>query len=182
MTDTHVRPFFPPPGMFAHALGLSPGWFPGCYTTYQNILPAPIVLLDEGVFISPDSATLFDQIGPDFANYYKARGFDWKRLAGAKVVGIEGYSARDYIDKVARTDSGGFLDHNVRVNSVVSSYQMTGGNFTQRLGDVATNPFLKQTSLQFSLIPKDSFSGLPERVIVPFVTLFSGAPFSDGPS
>jgi len=168
--------------MFAHALGLSPGWFPGCYTTYQNILPAPIVLLDEGVFISPDSATLFDQIGPDFANYYKARGFDWKRLAGAKVVGIEGYSARDYIDKVARTDSGGFLDHNVRVNSVVSSYQMTGGNFTQRLGDVATNPFLKQTSLQFSLVPKDSLSGLPERVIVPFVTLFSGAPFSDGPS
>lgn len=183
LNDGHTRaPFSPPPYMFAHVLGLLTGWFPSCYTTYQNILPAPIVLLDEGVFISPDSATLFDPFGPDFANYYKAKGFDWKRLAGAKVVRIGEYSARDYIDKVARTDSGGFLDHNVRVNSAVSSYQMISGNFSQRLGDVATNQFLKQTSRRFSLIPKDSPSGLPERVFVPFVTIFGGAPFSDGPS
>ena len=66
--------------------------------TYQNILPAPIVLLDTGVFIAPDSNVLFDQLGPDFAKYFEKKGFDWKRLAGAKVLEIGGVSALDYID------------------------------------------------------------------------------------
>ena len=82
---------------------------------------------------------LFHRLRPDFANHYKAKCFDWKRLTGAKVVRIDEYPARDYIDKVVRTDSGNFLDHNVRVNGVVSSYQMIGGNFSRRLGDLPSN-------------------------------------------
>src|SRR5579863_3036682 len=99
---------------------------------FQYILPAPIVLLDTGVFIAPDNDVLFDGFGQDFADYFNNKGFDWKRLAGAEVLEIDGLSVLDYIDYVARTLSGNFLDHNVRVNSVVSSYQLPSGNFSQR--------------------------------------------------
>jgi hypothetical protein len=161
---------------------LSPGWFPNCYTTYQNMLPTPIVLLDEGVFIAPNTDVLFDQFGSDFADYFAAKGFDWKRLAGAKVLEIGGMPALDYIDQVARTQSGNFLDHNVRVNSVVSSYQMPNQTFSQRLGDLASSLVLRQTSLKFTLIPVNSPSGSPECIDVPFVAAFSGATFVDGQS
>ena len=152
--------------------------------TYQNILPAPIVLLDAGVFIAPDSNVLFDQLGPDFAKYFEKKGFDWKRLAGAKVLEIGGVSALDYIDQVARTASGGFLDHNIRVNSVITSYQLPNGTLSQRLGDLASYPVLRQTSLNFSLIPINSPSGSPEFIDVPFVASLNGQPgqFTDGPS
>jgi hypothetical protein len=151
---------------------------------FQNVLPAPVVLLDAGVFIAPDSDVLFDQLGPDFANYFKEKGFDWKRLAGAKVLEIGGMPALDYIDQVAHTASGNFLDHNVRVNSVVSSYQMPNGSFSQSLGDLAFSPVLRPTSLslKFTLIPVHSPSGSPECIDVPFVTFFSGFPFLDAVS
>ncbi len=181
MTDTRVR-IASSPGRLARNLILSLGWYPDCYTTYQNILPAPIVLLDKGIFIAPDTDVLFDQLGSDFTDYLAAKGFDWKRLAGAKVLRISGYSARDYIDKVAHTDSGNFLDHNVRVNSVISSYQLSNGSFSQRPGDVADSLVLKRTSLLFTIIPANSTTGLPEKVHVPFVAAFIGKPFDDGPS
>jgi len=149
---------------------------------YQNILPAPIVLLDTGVFISPDSNVLFDGVGQDFADYFNNKGFDWKRLAGAEVLEIGGLPVLDYIDYVARTASGNFLDHNIRVNSVVSSYQLPSGNFSQRLGDLASSLVLTQTSLTFSLIPVDSTSGTPESIDIPFVAAFGGQPFVDGQS
>ena len=161
---------------------LSSVWFPHCYTGFVNILPAPIVLLDDGVFIAPDSDVLFDQLGPDFADYFKARGFDWKRLAGAKVLEIGGLPALDYIDQVAHTASGNYLDHNIRVNSVVSSYQVPNGTLSQRLGDLAFSLVIRQTSLKFSLIPVSSSSGVPECIDVPFVASFGGQPFVDGPS
>jgi hypothetical protein len=138
--------------------------------------------LDEGVFIAPNSDVLFDQLGSGFADYYRAKGFDWKRLAGARVLRIGGYSARDYIDKIARRESGNFLDHNVRVNSVVSSYQISNASLSQRLGDLATSLVLRRTSLLFTLIPASSTTGLPEKVNVPFVASFIGQPFDDGPS
>lgn len=163
---------------------LSSGWVPNCYLTYQNILPAPVVLLDSGVFIAPDSDVLFDQLGQDFANYFEEKGFDWKRLAGAKVIEIGGIPALDYIDQVARTSSGAYLDHNIRVNSVISSYQLPNGSlpFSQALGDLATSVVLRQTSLKFSLIPVNSSSGSPECIDVPFVASLSANPFTDGPS
>jgi hypothetical protein len=158
------------------------GWLPDCYTTYQNILPAPVVLLDKGIFIASDTDVLFDQLGSDFTDYLAEMGFDWKRLAGAKVLRIGRYRARDYIDKVAHTDSGNFLDHNVRVNSVISGYQMLNGTFSRRLGDLASSQVLKKTSLLFTIIPANSTTGLPEKVDVPFVAAFVGVPFNDGPS
>jgi hypothetical protein len=165
-------------------LFLSPGWFPNCYNTYQNILPAPVVLLGADVFIAPDADVLFDQLGQDFEDFFTAKGFDWRRLAGAKVVEIEGMPPRHYIDKVARTVSGNFLDHNIRVNSVVSGYQMpeANGSFSQRLGDLATSSVVRQTCLKFSLIPVDSHSSEPECIDVPFVAALIGQTFDDGPT
>ena len=150
--------------------------------TYQNILPAPIVLLDTGVFIAPDSDVLFDAFGQAFGDYFNNKSFDWKRLAGAEVKEIGGLSVLDYIDYVARTASGTFLDHNIRVNSVVSSYEMPFGNFLQRLGDLASSPVLTQTSLTFSLIPVNSTSGTPESIDIPFVAGSVGQTFVDSQS
>ena len=110
------------------------------------------------------------------------KGFDWKRLAGAKVINIGGRPALQYIDEIARTVSGNFLDHNVRVNSVVSSYWISNTSFSQRIGDLAGPLFLKQTSLEFLLIPANSSSDTPELVDVPFVATFIGKNFTDGRS
>ena len=99
-------------------------WFPNCYNSYQNILPAPVVILDNGIFIAPDSVELLNQLGSNFTHFFVAKKFNWQRLAGARVLTIGGLPASDYIDKIARTVSGNYLDHNVRVNSVVSSYRI----------------------------------------------------------
>ncbi len=156
------------------------GWFPDCHTSYQNILPAPVVILDNGVFIAPDSVEFLNQLGSNFTDFFAAKKFNWQRLAGAKVLTIGGLPAFDYIDKIARTVSGNFLDHNIRVNSVVSNYRILNTTFSQRLGDLAGLFFLTQTSLEFSLIPVNSTT--PELVDVPFVAALIGAPFTDGRS
>lgn len=78
--------------------------------------------------------------------------------------------------------SGNFLDHNVRVNSVVSSYRIVGSKWSQRFGDHASELFLKQTSLDILLIPEGSPSGASETVNVPFVAELVGNSFADGPS
>jgi hypothetical protein len=150
--------------------------------TYQNVLPAPIVLLDTGVYIAPDSDVLFDGTGQGFADYFGNKSFDWKRLAGAQVMEIGGLPVLDYIDFVARTASGNFLDHNIRVNSVVSSYEMPDGKILQRLGDLASSFVLTQTSLTFSLIPVNSTSSTPESIDIPFIAGFIGRTFADGQS
>jgi hypothetical protein len=155
-------------------------WFPNCYNAYQNVLPTPIVILDNGIFIAPHSVEFLSQIGSNFTEFFAAKKFDWKRLAGARVLMIGGLPASDYIDEIARTVSGNFLDHNVRVNSVVSSYWIPNITISQRLGDLAGPFFLTQTSLNFSLVPVSST--VPEFVDVPFVASFTGTPFTDGPS
>jgi len=156
------------------------GWFPNCYTSYQNILPAPVVILDNGIFIAPDSVEFLNQLGSEFTGFFAAKKFNWQRLAGAKVLTIGGLPAFDYIDKIARTVSGNYLDHNIRVNSVVSSYRILNTTFSQRVGDLANSFFPTQTSLKFLLIPVNSTT--PELVDVPFVASFVGAPFTDGRS
>jgi len=125
---------------------------------------------------------LFDGFEQGFADYFTEKGFDWKRLAGAQVLEIGGLSALDYIDQVARTASGNYLDHNIRVNNVISSYAMNNGGFSQRLGDLASSYVVRQTSLNFSVIPVDSTSGTPECIDVPFVSYYPGQPFVDGQS
>ena len=158
------------------------GWLPDCYFTYNNILPAPLVILDNGVFIVPNSVELLEQFGPGFTSYFDEKNFDWRRLAGANVIEIGGLPALDYINQIATTVTGNYLDHNVRVNSVVSSYRIVGSVYSQRLGDAASELFLKQTSLDMKLIPKGSVPGTPETVSVPFVAFFIGNDFTDGSS
>ena len=51
MTDMRVLvPLFTLPGSPARNPILLSGWWPDCYTISQNILPAPIVLLDKSIF------------------------------------------------------------------------------------------------------------------------------------
>lgn len=155
-------------------------WQSGCYNAYENILPAPVVILDKGVFIVPNSVELLSQFGEAFTSILEKKGFDWQRLAGAKVIEIGGLPALQYIDEIARNVTGTYLDHNVRVNSVVSSYRISNSAFSQRLGDLAGVQILTQTSLEFLLIPANSPSGTPELVDVPFVAYYStGNPFTD---
>ncbi|KAH8986939.1 hypothetical protein EDB86DRAFT_2809239 [Lactarius hatsudake] len=155
-------------------------WFPSCYNTYQNILPAPVVILDNGIFIAPDSVEFLSQFGTSFTDFFVTKKFNWQRLAGARVLTIGGLPASDYIDEIARTVSGNFLDHNIRVNSVVSSYQILDTTISRSLGDLAGPVFLTQTSLNFSLILVNSTT--PELIDVPFAASFLGAPFTDGRS
>ena len=99
-----------------------PGWKTNCYQAYQNILPAPIVSLSENgaqnIYIAPDAVEFLSLLGSEFTSYFESIKFDWKRLAGAKVLEIQGKNAYDYVDYVASTQSGNFLDHGIRVNSV----------------------------------------------------------------
>lgn len=158
------------------------GYVPNCYTKYEYILPAPVVMFNDSIFIAPDSVEFLNQLGPDFTGFFAAKNFNWVRLAGARVITIEGVLAVDYIDEIARTVSGNYLDHNVRVNSVLSSYRIANGSFSRRLGDLAGRFVLTKTrkSLTFSLIPVNSTKA--EFVDVPFVANYRGTPFTDGPS
>jgi len=130
--------------------------------------------------VAPDSVELFSQFDKGFARYFEKKGLDWKRLAGAKVINIEGIPARQYIDEIARTKSGDFLDHNVRVNSVVSSYRLLStptGNFSQRVGDLAGQFFPTRNNLTFDIIYANL--SMVERVRLPFVAAFIGNSFTD---
>ena len=90
--------------------------------------------------------------------FFLRRVFDWKRLAGAKVIEIDGLPVDKYINKIARMMSGNYLDHNIRVDSVVSSYGIDNTTWSRRLGDHASETFLKQIKLDFLLVPLESRS------------------------
>lgn len=190
--------------------GLS-GWSPRCYTIYQNILPTPIVSLAvdgvESLYVAPDAVEFISLLGSNYTDYFDEMKFEWKRLAGAKIVSIEGMNPYKYVDKVADTLSGNFLDHGVRrmsqtssflgivliktcclilsqirVNSVFTTYRIVANNYTQRLGDLAGRAMPVLTHLTISLIPVNASRA--ERVRVPFISNFlsTGVPFADGPS
>ncbi|KAF8651179.1 hypothetical protein AX16_004834 [Volvariella volvacea WC 439] len=156
-------------------------WFPNCYTTWQNILPAPIVPLEvDGVvsiYIVPDLVELLNGAGTSFTDYFSSIGFVWQPLAGAKVISIEGQDPWDYVDFVARTVSGNYLDHNVRVNSVFSSYGLAGSDYWQRLGDLANPTGVAQEFLQMEVLLAGSTT--PQVVNIPFLAQFSGIGFGD---
>lgn len=96
------------------------------------------------------------QLGNTFTDYYLSIGFNWEQYAGAKVLKIGGMDAYDYVDHIASTYSGNYLDHGIRVNSVFSSYRISGGIWSQRLGDLAGALFPDLTSLTFELIRANS--------------------------
>ncbi|KAF8500550.1 hypothetical protein BU17DRAFT_102522 [Hysterangium stoloniferum] len=161
-------------------------WFPACYfSVWQNILPAPPVTLEvdgvQNVFVSPDAVVFLEQLGTPFTSFFDALKFDWRRLAGAKVLQINGLPAYDYVDRIASNTSGNYLDHGVRVNSVFSSYRLDGTNaFSQRIGDLAGPVFPDPESVTFTLIPVNSTK--LETITIPYASDFIGVPFTDGPS
>lgn len=158
------------------------GWFPNCYNTFQNLLPAPVVTLaDEhgvqSVFVAPDSVEFVSLLGDDFTSFFDNIGFDFRRLAGARVLQIQGMDAYAYADLIASTESGNYLDHGVRVNSVFSSYRISGTDFSQRFGDIAGPAFPDRNSLTMTLIPVGSTKA--ETVTVPYLADYLGEPFTD---
>ena len=160
------------------------GWFPSCYTTFQSLLPTPVISLAEGgdfnIRIAPDAVELVSLLGDAFTSLYDKAGFDWKRLAGAKVVKVEGRNAYDYIDYLATTQAGNFLDHGIRVNSVFTGYRLVGSDWSQRFGLFAGRQFPDQDYLTMSVIPVGCEK--VEEVKVPFYASYLGTPFTDGTS
>jgi len=112
------------------------GWFPSCYTSFQNILPAPIISIEvdgeQGVYVALDSVEFISLFGDEYTGYYDSIGFNWKRLAGARILSIEGQAPYDYVDKIASTVSGNYLDHGIRVNSVFTRFASYLANNSQR--------------------------------------------------
>ncbi|THH27364.1 hypothetical protein EUX98_g6832 [Antrodiella citrinella] len=156
-------------------------WFPSCYTSFQNLIPTPVVTLDENgvqnVFVAPDAVEFITLIGTNFTDHFAQLGFNWQRLAGAKVLEIEGIDAYAYADHIASTQSGNYLDHGVRVNSAFGSYRISGTDFSQRFGDISGPAFPDQNTLTLKLIPVNSTK--TETVQVPFFANYVGAPFTD---
>lgn len=156
-------------------------WLPSCYVTWEALLPTPVVSLSvngvEGVYIAPDAVDFISIVPPGFTSYYKSIGFDWKRLAGARVLQIEGLDPYDYVDSVADTVTGNYLDHGVRVNSVFTGYRLSGSSFSQKFGDLAGRVFNPIENLTFSLMTVGATQA--EIVTVPFLDVFTGNSFSD---
>ncbi|KAL1729351.1 hypothetical protein EV714DRAFT_285013 [Schizophyllum commune] len=175
--------------LFLFATQLNDGhtrWYPDCYTAFQNLLPAPIVALssdgtsDPEIFVAPDSVEFISLLGTNYTDYFDDIGFDWKRLAGAKVTSIEGQDPWDYVDYLAKTISGNYLDHGVRVNSVFTSYRISSNDFSQRFGDFAGPTGVAKTSVKISAIPTDS--GKEETFDVPYYANLVGNNFTDSES
>ncbi|KAF7329787.1 TSPc domain-containing protein [Mycena kentingensis (nom. inval.)] len=156
-------------------------WFPDCYTSYQSLAPAPIVSLEEngvqGVYVVPDLVDFVSLLGTAYTDLIT---IDWQRLAGAKILSINDQNPYDYIDFVAKTVSGNYLDHGIRVNSVFSSYRLVGADYSQRFGDFAGPTGVAQNSVKLQVVV--SGSKKPETVVVPYIANFVGAPFTDGAS
>ncbi|KAH8986955.1 hypothetical protein EDB86DRAFT_2211251 [Lactarius hatsudake] len=156
-------------------------WLPYCYVTWEALLPTPVVSISvddvEDVYVASDVPDFISLVPPGFASYYNSINFDWKRLAGARVVQIEGQDPFDYVDLVADTVTGNYLDHGVRVNSVFTGYRLSGSSFSQKFGDLAGRVFNPIESLTFSLVPVGATQA--ETVTVPFLDVFTGNSFSD---
>ncbi|CDO74428.1 hypothetical protein BN946_scf184880.g2 [Trametes cinnabarina] len=156
-------------------------WFPDCYTQFQNLLPAPVVTLEENgvqnVFVAPDSVEFVSLLGTNFTGFFDSIEFDFRRLAGAKVLEIEGMDAYAYAQRIAETQSGNFIDLGVRINSAFSSYRISGTDFSQRFGDISGPQFPTQNTLTMKLIPVNSTKA--ETVSVPFLASYAGAPFAN---
>ena len=156
-------------------------WLPNCYVNWEALLPTPVVSITvdgiEGVYIAKDTAAFLSLVPEGFTSYYKSIGFDWERLAGAQVLQIEGLEPYDYVDFVADTVTGNYLDHGVRVNSVFTGYRLSGSSFSQKFGDLAGRVFSPVQNLTFSLVTVGATQA--ETVTVPFLNVFTGNSFSD---
>lgn len=97
----------------------------------------------------------------------------------AEIVSIENQTATSYVDKIATEYSGNYLPHDIRRNSVFSSYRVVNGAWSQRLGDFAGSivPSYPATELTVTMIPLDS--GVEETFTIPYVATLIGKPFTD---
>ncbi|KAJ1304929.1 hypothetical protein OPQ81_006062 [Rhizoctonia solani] len=160
-------------------------WLPSCYwAAFQNIAPAPLIALEnngsQDIYIAPNAAQFISLLGTNYTSYYDAKGFDWKKYAGAKVLTIDGVPAWLYVNGIATTYSGNYIDHNIRVNSVFTNYRISGGAWSQRLGDFAGPLFPDKDALTLSLTLPNSTK--IEIVKFEYRAGYLGAPFTDGPS
>ncbi|KAJ2914947.1 hypothetical protein MD484_g5436, partial [Candolleomyces efflorescens] len=136
------------------------------HTRMDNLIPAPIISLwdpkkkEHGVYIAPNSDELVALLGKDFTGYYESIGFDWKRLAGAQVLAIEGADPYDYIDRVADWQVGNYLDHNIR-----------------RMGDLAGPVDISTADLTFKLLFPNTTE--PEDLTIPYYANLLGIAFTD---
>ena len=148
---------------------------------WEALLPTPVVSISvngtEGVYIASDAVDFISQIPSGFISYYESIGFDWEQLAGAQVLQIEGMDPYDYVDFVADTVTGTYLDHGVRVNSAFTGYRLIGSSFSQKFGDLAGRVFNPIQNLTFSLVLAGATE--VEVVTVPFLDVFTGNSFSD---
>ncbi|KAH9854597.1 hypothetical protein C2E23DRAFT_817149 [Lenzites betulinus] len=155
-------------------------WLPDCYMAFQNILPTPIVALAEtpdsapSVFVTPDSVAQISQLGTEYTSFFDSINFDWKRLAGARVLLIDGLLPFEYAELIARTETGNYLDLGTRVASTFSSYVYQDNTYEQRLGDIAGVQFPTQVALALTLIPAGTTN--IETVNVPFFANYLGPP------
>lgn len=134
----------------------------------------------QSVFVAPDSVEFISLLGPSFTSFFDSIGFNWQRLAGARVLEIEGMDPYAYADLIADTESGNYLDHGVRVNSAFSSYRISDTDFSQRLGDISGPQFPDRNSLTIKLIPVNSTRA--EVVNIPYLAEYTGPPFTDSAS
>ena len=111
-------------------------------------MPAPVITIEEngvqGVYVAFDSVEFLSQLGTNFTGYFDSINFDWQRLAGAQVLAINGQDPYTYVDYIASTVSGNYLDHGVRVNSVFSSYRISANVLSQRVGDLCGERYQHQ--------------------------------------
>ncbi|KAH9947801.1 hypothetical protein B0H21DRAFT_876506 [Amylocystis lapponica] len=158
-------------------------WIPNCYTTYQNLLPAPVVTIEmdgtQNVYISPNAVSFISSVGSGYTSYLDSApvNFDWKPLAAAQVLQIEGMDAYDYVDHIADTETGNYLDHSIRVNSVFSSYRIVETAFSQRFGDLAGPSFPDRNNLTMTVALSNSTAN--QTVVIPYVASFLGSSFTD---
>ena len=76
--------------------------------------------------------------------------------------------------------SGTYPDHGARVNSVFTSYRISGTNFSQCLGNLAGPAGVEKTSLKSKLVTVNSTK--IKTINVPYLANFSDMPFLDCPS
>ncbi|KAJ3505956.1 hypothetical protein NLJ89_g7141 [Agrocybe chaxingu] len=156
-------------------------YIPNCYTVFQNVNPTPIIDLEingvQGIHIAPDVVAIVDEIGYWFKEYFESIEFDWQRLAGARLVEVEGMDPYAYVNHIATTVSGNHLDHGIRVNSVYTSYRVSGIGFTQRMGDFAQSLDITRTHLKVKLVLANSTE--VEEVDIPFAAYYTGRNFDN---
>jgi hypothetical protein len=161
-------------------------WLPNCYVNWENLLPIPIISIEaangsQGIFIAPDAVQFASLLPSSFTQFYTDLGVDWKPLAGGLVTSIEGMDPYAYVDTIADTVTGQFLDHGVRVNSVFSSYRLSGSSWSQKFGDFAGRLFSSTEAVTLTVIPVNSTA--EQTITVPFVAAnTAGSSFTDAPS